>query len=118
MANIYDTINKLELEVRNHEAYTDLKSALEAVQADEAANSVYTEFRQLQMSVQMKAQMGQEVTDEEIKNAQELQGKMTDNEIISRLLEKEQQLSRLLDDINNIITRPIQEIYGAPNQQA
>lgn len=116
MANIYDTINQLELEIRDHEAYLGLKNGMEAVRADEVANTLYDTFRQLQTSVQMKAQMGQEVTEEEIKQAQDMQKEMTENALISDLLDKERILSQLLDDINGIVTRPIQEVYGASTQ--
>lgn len=116
MNNIYDTINKLELEIRNHEAYLNLKAAMADVQANDSAQSLYNEFRNLQTSLSMKAQMGLEVSDEEIKDAQALQAKMTDNEIIKAFLDREQQVSQLLNDINQIVTRPIQEIYGAHSE--
>ena len=55
--------------------------------------------------------MGQEVSEEEIENAQEISKKMTENELTAGLMEKERQLNQVITDINGIIMKPIQEIY-------
>lgn len=112
MANIYDTINDLERQVRELDEYAALKVAMEDVKADEEAFNVYNKFRELQQGLQLKLQMGQEPSEEEMTEAQNLQKEMSDNALIATLMEKEQQLNRVLNDVNNAVTKPIQEIYA------
>ncbi|MGX7348602.1 YlbF family regulator [Aerococcus vaginalis] len=112
MANIYDTINDLERQVRELDEYAALKAAMEDVKADEEASNIYNKFRELQQGLQLKLQMGQEPSEEEMTEAQNLQKEMSDNALIAALMEKEQQLNRVLNDVNNAVTKPIQEIYA------
>lgn len=109
--NIYDTINQLERDLRDHDAYHKLEAAMDAVLADEEALKLYQEFRDIQMSVQTKAQQGQEVSEDEIKRAQELQKIMGENETIKGLLQAEQELNQVVDEINKVVTQPIVDIY-------
>ena len=51
MANIYDTANQLERELREAEQYKELAQAYEKIRADEAANEVLTEFQALQQTL-------------------------------------------------------------------
>lgn len=110
--NIYDTANQLERDLRQINEFVELKEAHEAVRADEEANAVLTEFQGLQQSIFMKQQMGQEVLEEEIEQAQAASDKMMQNELAVALMEKERALNQIIQDINKIIMKPVQEIYG------
>ena len=116
MANIYDTINDLEKEIREQDVYKGLQEAMQAVANDEEANKLYNDFRGLQGEIQMKVQMGQEMSEDEIKKAQQLQKDIEANDIISQLLDKEKELNQLIEDINVAVTRPIREVYQAANE--
>ena len=109
--NIYDTANQMERELRQTKEYTDLKEAYETVSADEEAGAILKDFQEMQQTIYTKQQMGQEVSEEEIENAQEISKKMTENELTAGLMEKERQLNQVITDINGIIIKPIQEIY-------
>lgn len=111
MANIYDTANQIERELRETDQYTGLKESFAAVEADEDANSILKEFQGMQALVYQKQQSGQEVTEEEATQAQEISQKMTENELTTELMDKERELNEVLNDINGIIMKPIQEIY-------
>lgn len=111
MANIYDTVNQVERELRETEQYITLKEAIEAVKADEDANAILTDFQGVQQLFFQKQQMGQEISEEEAAQAQEVSQKMQENELTSELMEKEQQLNQVLTDVNQIIMKPIQELY-------
>lgn len=117
MANIYDTINQLERDVRAHEDYQGLKNAMEAVVQDEEAFALYNKFRQLQVDVQTKMQLGNEISQEEIQEAQDLEKEMAANETISQLLQAEKQLNQLVEEINKVVTQPIYEVYQKANEQ-
>ncbi|MGY0837602.1 YlbF family regulator [Aerococcus urinaeequi] len=118
LANIYDTINQLERDIREEAAYKDLVAAVEALKNDQEAFDIYTEFRALQSSFQFKAQLGQEITEEDEKNANELQEKLANNEVISSLMDKERALNTLVEDINKGVSSPINEVYQSLAEKA
>ena len=118
LANIYDTINQLERDIREEAAYKDLVAAVEALKNDQEAFDIYTEFRALQSSFQFKAQLGQEITEENKKNANELQEKLANNEVISSLMDKERALNTLVEDINKGVSSPINEVYQSLAEKA
>jgi cell fate (sporulation/competence/biofilm development) regulator YlbF (YheA/YmcA/DUF963 family) len=109
--NIYDTANQLERELRQTEQYTKLKEAFDNVHADEEANDLFNQFRQIQQVLQQKQMTGQEITEEEAQQAQELSGKIGQNEVIGQLLEAERAVGQMIDDINQTVVKPIQELY-------
>lgn len=111
MSNIYDTANAIERDLRKAEQYTDLKEAYKTIQEDEEANAILTEFQTLQQTLFQKQQTGQEISEEEAVNAQAVSAKMSENELTQDLMEKERTLNQLLQDINEIIMKPVQEIY-------
>lgn len=111
MANIYDTVNQVERELRETEQYVTLKEGIEAVKADEEANAILSDFQGVQQLFFQKQQMGEEISEEEAAQAQEVSQKMQENELTSELMEKEQQLNQVLTDVNEIIMKPIQELY-------
>ncbi|OYW71359.1 MAG: hypothetical protein B7Z25_03165, partial [Aerococcus viridans] len=104
LSNIYDTINQLERDIREEAAYKDLVAAVEALKNDQEAFDIYTEFRALQSSFQFKAQLGQEITEEDEKKANELQEKLAGNTVISDLMNKERLLNTVVEDINQAVT--------------
>lgn len=111
MANVYDAANEIERDLREADQYVGLKEAIAEVKADEEANEVLVEFQGMQALVYQKQQMGQEISEEEAAQAQEVSKKMTENELTSNLMEKERELNQVLTDINEIIMKPIQELY-------
>lgn len=111
MANIYDTVNQVERELRETEQYVNLKEGIAAVKADEEANAILTDFQGVQQLVYQKQQMGQQINEEEAEQAQAVSQQMQENQLTSELMEKEQQLNQVLTDINQTIMKPIQELY-------
>ncbi|HLR88686.1 MAG TPA: YlbF family regulator [Atopostipes sp.] len=111
MANVYDTANQLERELRETEQYQALAQAYEEIRADEDASGVLSEFQALQQALYQKQQAGEEISEEEALQAQNVSGKMTENELTMELMEKERALNQVLNDINGIIMKPVQDIY-------
>ncbi len=111
MANIYDTVNQVERELRETEQYVGLQEAIDSVKADEEANGILGEFQEVQQLVYQKQQMGQQISEEEAEQAQAVSQKMQENELTMGLMEKEQELNQVLTDVNQIIMKPIQELY-------
>ncbi|MFC6464756.1 YlbF family regulator [Marinilactibacillus sp. GCM10026970] len=109
--NIYDTANQLEREIRETEQFVTLQESFKAVQNDEEASAIFNEFRNVQQVLQQKQMTGQEITEEEAQQAQEISGKIGENEIISGLLEAEKQVGQMIDDINQVVLKPVRELY-------
>ena len=52
------------------------------------------------------------------KNANELQEKLANNEVISSLMDKERALNTLVEDINKGVSSPINEVYQSLAEKA
>lgn len=113
MSNIYDTANQLERDLRELQEFKTVKESFEAIYADETAKALFDEFRTVNIELQQKQFSGQEITEEDIQKAQELGQKVSENENIKALMEAEQRLNTIMQDINRIITNPLQELYSA-----
>ncbi len=113
MANIYDTANQLERELRESEQFQDLKGSFDRLKASEEAYALFKEFQELQQSLQQKMMVGEEMTEEEAQKAQELSQKIQQDGIVSDLMQKEQAFSLVANDLNRIIMGPVRDLYEA-----
>lgn len=109
--NIYDAANQLESDLRKTDEFTNLEKAFEDLKADEEASKLFDDFRVVQQTIQQKQMMGQEITEDDAKQAQELSAKVGENETLSKLIEAEQKVGQVIEEINQIALKPIQELY-------
>ncbi|MFC0189850.1 YlbF family regulator [Fictibacillus aquaticus] len=112
MSNVYDIAYDLEKALRNSSDFQDLKKAYDEVNANEETKNLFEEFRDLQMSLQQKQMTGQEITEEEVQKAQGVFQDVQQNETISKLMAAEQRMSMIVTEMNKIITKPLEELYG------
>jgi cell fate (sporulation/competence/biofilm development) regulator YlbF (YheA/YmcA/DUF963 family) len=115
--NLYDSAYDLEKAIRNSSEYTDLKSLYDEVNGDESARVMFENFRNIQLQLQEKQMMGQEITQEEVEQAQKTVALVQQHEKISNLMAAEQRMSMVIAEMNQIIMKPLEELYGLPNQQ-
>ena len=113
MANIYDTANQLERELRESEQFQDLKASFDRLKENQEAYSLFKELQGLQQALQQKMMAGQEMTEEEAQQAQELSQKIQQDPIVSELMQKEQAFSLVANDLNRIIMGPVRDLYEA-----
>ncbi|QHE51325.1 YlbF family regulator [Pontibacillus sp. HMF3514] len=116
MANIYDQANELERAIRESEEFQGLKQAYEAVMADENAKQMFDNFRNTQIELQQKQMQGQEISEEEVEEARKVVETVQQHPQISKLMEEEQRLNTVINDVSKIITKPLEELYGADEQ--
>jgi cell fate (sporulation/competence/biofilm development) regulator YlbF (YheA/YmcA/DUF963 family) len=109
--NIYDTANQMEQEIRQTSEYMSLQKAFVAVQQDEHASALYKQFQDVQSTLQQKQMNGEELSEEEIKKVHEVADEIEKVDLIKDLMDKERSLNQLFNDINQIIVKPIQELY-------
>lgn len=111
MINIYDDLNKLESTFRQTEQFNTLQTAIEEVKQDEAAVALFAKFRELQMTLQEKQMKGEEIGEDELQYAQKTAQLAQQNQAISKMLMAEMALSELVQEINRVLTKPIQAMY-------
>ncbi|WP_010290324.1 YlbF family regulator [Kurthia massiliensis] len=111
MINIYDDLNKLEATFRQTEQFHALQEAIEAVKQNEDAVKLFANFRELQLKLQEKQFKGEEIGEDELQYAQKTAQLAQQNEAISKMLMAEMALSELVQEINRVLTKPIQAMY-------
>lgn len=109
--NIYDSANQIEREIRQLPEFLALVEAFDKVKNETDSYKLFKEFQQLQQTLQQKQMQGEEFSDEDAKNAQELAEKVQSSDLINDLMTKEQTFSVIIGDLNQIIMKPIQELY-------
>ncbi|MFE1245687.1 YlbF family regulator [Fictibacillus sp. NPDC058756] len=112
MANVYDVAYDLEKALRNSEDFQALKNSYDEVNNNPETKELFGKFRDIQVDLQQKQMSGQEVTQEEIEEAQKLFADVQQNETISKLMAAEQRMSMIINDLNKVITKPLEELYG------
>jgi cell fate (sporulation/competence/biofilm development) regulator YlbF (YheA/YmcA/DUF963 family) len=112
MANVYDVAYDLEKALRSSEDFQALKKSYDEVNNNPETKELFGKFRDIQVNLQQKQMSGQEVTQEEIEEAQKLFADVQQNEIISKLMAAEQRMSMIINDLNKVITKPLEELYG------
>ncbi|WP_071396048.1 YlbF family regulator [Bacillus tuaregi] len=114
--NLHDTAYELERALRNSDEYQTLRGLYDEVNADASANALFDKFRSMQIEMQQKQMMGQDISQEEIAQAQIIVSDVQKNEKISKLMEAEQRMSQIVTELNQIIIKPLEELYGSVNQ--
>ncbi|EOT40931.1 YlbF family regulator [Enterococcus dispar] len=112
MANIYDTANQLEREIRESQQFGDLKASFDRLKENQEAHALFQEFQQLQQGLHEKMMSGEEISEEDAKKAQELAERVQKEDLINQLMQKEQAFSAVVNDLNRIIMGPVHELYN------
>jgi cell fate (sporulation/competence/biofilm development) regulator YlbF (YheA/YmcA/DUF963 family) len=110
--NLYDAAYTLEKAIRQSDEYKHLQQMYNEVNADPTAKNMFDNFRQIQMNLQQKQMMGQEISEQEVQHAQSTVALVQQNEKISRLMQAEQRMSMIIGELNQVIMKPLEELYG------
>ncbi len=111
MINIYNEINALEATFRKTPEYEALNKAVAAVKKDEEALNLFKNFRNVQIELQRKQLAGEELLEDELVYAQKAAQLAQQNEKISAMLGAEMNLSKVIEEVNRILVKPIQTLY-------
>lgn len=114
MANVYDNAYDLEKAIRESDEYQQLKKCYDDLEKDETGKRMFEKFRDLQLNLQQKQMQGEEISEEEAQSAQQQLQVIQQHEGISKLMAAEQRMSTVINDLNGIITKPLEELYGTP----
>lgn len=110
--NIYDTANQLERDVRELAEFKALEQAYNELKAQEESFQLFKDFQNLQVSLQQKQMQGEDFTEDDAKQMQEIAEKIQNDDAITNMLQKEQALSIIMNDITAIMMKPVQDLYG------
>ncbi|MCD7034836.1 YlbF family regulator [Metabacillus sp. GX 13764] len=111
--NLNDAAMELERGIRNSSEYTELKKLYDEVNADESAKGMFDNFRNIQMNLQQKQMQGEEISQQEVDQAQQSVALVQQHPTISRLMEAEQRMSMMISELNRVIMKPLEELYGS-----
>ena len=109
--NIYDSVNQVASDLPQTQQFMAVQNAFAALKQDQVAFSMYKEFSELQEVLRNTQLNGQQPKEEDVKKLQELAKKMNDMDAVKNLMAAEQSLNQLLNDINSIIIKPINDVY-------
>ena len=116
MTNVYDQANALESALRQSDEFLQMQDLYKKVNEDETSKKLFDEFRELQMTLQQKQMQGEELLEDDIQKAQSSAQEIENDENIKGLMEAEQKMSQLIQDLNRVIMKPIEELYEINNQ--
>ncbi|MBM6617781.1 YlbF family regulator [Bacillus suaedaesalsae] len=114
--NLYDVAYDLEKAVRESNEYKQLKQLYDDVNNDPSAKQLFESFRDIQLQLQQKQMSGQEISQQEIEQAQQQVMIVQQHEKISKLMEAEQRMSMVIGELNQIIMKPLEDLYGPMHQ--
>lgn len=114
--NVYDQANALEDALRNSDEFQNMKDLYGKVNSNPESKQLFDEFREVQMDLQQKQMQGEEINEEDVQKAQKSAEDIEKDENIKSLMEAEQKMSELIQDLNRVIMKPIEELYGLNNQ--
>lgn len=109
--NIYDDLNRLEATFRKTAEFGEVMQAVDEVKADGEALALFKNFRKIQLTLQEKQMQGEELLAEELEYAQKTAQLAQQNQKIMKMLEAEMKLSGLIEEVNRVLMKPVQDLY-------
>lgn len=103
--------HELEEAIRLSGEFIHLKEVYEAIQKDDIARKTFEKFRDMEVFLQQKQILGQEITEEEFEEVQKMAANLEQHEVIRKLLNAEERMRELLAEVTGIIMKPIEELY-------
>lgn len=111
--NIYDDLNKLEATFRKTAEFAEVEQAVDEVKADNESLTLFKNFRKIQLTLQEKQAKGEDLLAEELEYAQKTAQLAQQNAKIMKMLEAEMKLSGLIEEVNRVLMKPVQNLYEA-----
>jgi len=116
VSNIYDSAYSLEKSIRESQEFNVLKETFEVVMNDDDSKKLFEDFRNKQIEIQEKQMQGQEITEDELEKVKHVVELVQQHDDISKLMDAEQRLNLVINEISQIITKPLEELYSVNEQ--
>jgi cell fate (sporulation/competence/biofilm development) regulator YlbF (YheA/YmcA/DUF963 family) len=108
---VYDTATRLASEIKNSEEYKNFTKCMKAVKRDSASESLLKEFRIIQIEIQNKNIQNMPIDNRLRKKVEQIQLKISENNLVNDYLISEKKLMRLMENINKILAKTLEDDY-------
>lgn len=108
--NVYDTANKLALEIKQSKEYIEYKEIKDKINNMPEIKEKINEFENARRELQKLMIKGVEPMKEKATEIQDLYAKLIENENAKRYFELEIKFSIMITDINKIISETIKDV--------
>lgn len=109
--NLYDVAYQLEQAIRGSNEYQELQNVYRELMQDDVARKMFEDFRNMQVKIQEKQMMGEEIPENDMIQASIMISDVQNNKKISKLLEVEERMGMIMTEINQIMIKPLEELY-------
>jgi cell fate (sporulation/competence/biofilm development) regulator YlbF (YheA/YmcA/DUF963 family) len=110
--NINEAARYFEKAFRESNEYKSFQKLCNELKTDPEAKQIFIQMNQLNSQLQQKQMAGQELRPQEVEVLNNMQAVAQQNEKIQRFVEAEYRVSMILMDLNKIISKPLEELYG------
>lgn len=108
--NIYDLANELERSIRQLPEYQAVQKAKTAIDEDDVAKELWSEFVTMQEKMHTLMQTGQMPSQDDQKMMMALSERIEDNAILKQYFDEQQRLSVYVTDLEKIVFAPLQDL--------
>ena len=105
--SILEKAHALGEEISMSKELSDMKEAEQELMQNFEAQSIIQEFNQKQKQFLSMQKQGQELTDSQKEEVKVLEQRMMDNPLIHKFFAAQQNFEKVLEEINNIISKAI-----------
>ena len=107
---VYDTANKLAVEIKSSEEYKKFKQAKQEIATNNELKTKIDEFEKMRYEIQVLAMQGKEVEDTKNKKLQEMYTILIQNKEIKEYFDLEVKFNVMIADVNKIIAESVQDV--------
>lgn len=112
-ANLYELAYHFENALRNSDEYRGFVRQYSAIEADPASKQLLFKLNNMQMNLEQRQINGQEIRQQDVEELQKITSIAQQNNKIVQLMEADQQVNKLMMELNKIMTKPLEEIYSS-----
>lgn len=110
--NILEAAMYFEKAFRESNEYKSLQRLCKELNKDPQAKQIFNRMNHLNSQLQQKQMMGQEIGQQEVTALQNMEAVAQQNEKIKHLIEADYRVNMLMMELNKVISKPLEELYG------
>lgn len=108
---VYDTATKLASEIKSSKEYKHFKNSMSEVKKDKNAEALLKDYRIIQMEIQKQTMRNLPIDKKLQRKIESIQKKANSNKKVNNYLTSEREITILMDNINKILGKAIEEDY-------
>ena len=111
MINIYDSANQVAADLQKLDEFKALGNAVNAIKNNEESTALFKQMDEMQTKVINSQSEGRDFPKDLEEDYKKLNEKVQKNDQILLLLQAEQAVSKIIDDVQRTITKPVSDLY-------